>query len=226
MTARSETRSEGIYNAVRADILNGVLAPGSKLGFADIGARYTVSTGVLREVLPRLVEQGLAGWEPQLGYRVVSLTVPDLMHLTEARVAFEAMVLTQSVITGGLEWETGVVAAHHHLSKTPTHQDEGTINLEWPVIHARFHRALLSGCPNPRLRDIVNDLRDVSEVYRCWSVTPGTAHMRDVAAEHKAIADAAIARDVDGAVGALTAHIQATTYMLLESQKQDTDVSA
>ena len=58
---------------------------------------------------------------------------------------------------------------------------------------------------------------EVAEVYRGWSAGPGLAAERDVAAEHKALAEAATARDADAACDLLARHIQLTTDLLLGS---------
>jgi DNA-binding GntR family transcriptional regulator len=59
-------------------------------------------------------------------------------------------------------------------------------------------------------------MREVAEVYRVWSAAPGLAAERDVAAEHKALVEAAAARDADAGVALLAAHIQLTTDLLLD----------
>lgn len=211
--------------ALRNDILNGHLAPGTQLGFADLTARYDASTGVLREVLPRLVEQGLATTQPQTGYRIVEVTVEDLVHLTEARVALETQVLGQSIRDGDLDWESSVVAAHHRLSQLSTFDTSGEISPLWLEAHRRFHQVLLEGCPNRRLREVAERLRDVSEVYRCWSVlNTEQIQLRD--AEHARIASLAVKRDIDGAQQALTDHINKTTELLLAAQRRTATVGS
>src|SRR5689334_11074540 len=104
------TRADVVLGLIRAEILNGRLAPGSRLGFVDLGERYKVSTGVLREVLPRLVERGLATSEAQRGFRVIDVSVERLTQLTDARVAIETLVTRQAVAHGDITWETDVVA--------------------------------------------------------------------------------------------------------------------
>ncbi|MEV4548320.1 GntR family transcriptional regulator [Nonomuraea wenchangensis] len=215
------TRGEVILRALRNDILNGYLLPGSPLGFADLGARYQASTGVLREVLPRLVEQGLVTVVPQIGYRVVEVSVQDLVHLTEARAAIETQVLAQSIRDGDLDWESSVVAAHHRLSQLSTIRDDGEINTDWLHAHRRFHQVLLEGCPNLRLREVAERLRDISEVYRCWSVR-NTEQLQQRDAEHARLAALALERDVEGAKKELTDHIHRTTEVLLAAQKDAT----
>lgn len=219
MARTSTTRADEIYLRLRSDILNGRLAPGSRLPFAELGARYTASSGVLREALPRLVAEGLVTSEPQLGFRVVSVSIADLQHLTEARVAIETLVLRQSVECADVTWESAVLAAHHTLSRTPLPADDGTINPEWLSAHARFHQVIQEACPNPRLRAIAGSLRDAAEVYRCWSRPFGEEQHRDVAAEHRRIAEAALARDAEAAIAAQRDHIELTARLVVQSRE-------
>lgn len=212
------TRGDEAYALIRADILSGRLRPGERLPFAAMTAQYGLSAGVLREALPRLVEQGLVLSKPQLGFQVVPVSVRDLRDLTQARVAIETLVLRLSIEHGDVGWESRVLAAHHTLSRTPVEDDAGDpVSERWRAAHAEYHAALLEACPNPRLRSIAHTLRDAGELYRCWSkgLRDGVEDDRDVAAEHRRILDATLARDVDTAVRELTVHIERTTAVLI-----------
>jgi DNA-binding GntR family transcriptional regulator len=212
------TRAEKVYAELRSDILNGRIGPGERLPFAQLCERYQASTGVLREVLPRLVEQGLATSERQFGFRVIPVSEADLRHLTELRVTIESQALRQSVEHGELAWQSRLVAVHHTLAATPMTVPSGAINEDWLEVHARFHSTLNEACPNSRLRGLADSLRAVSEVYRCWSGVATDGEDRDVTGEHGRILDAALAGDADSAVAELTAHIQRTTDALLASR--------
>ncbi len=203
---------------MRADILNGAFAPGARLGFAELTGRYDVSVGVLREVLPRLVEQGLATSEPQLGFRVVTVSVAELEELTEARVALELIVSERAVAQGDLAWETGLIAAHHVLDRTPILRPDGSTNPTWIDAHQLFHEALWSGSGNRYLNEAAAQLRTISEVYRCWTRDPYRTTDRDVVGEHRAITDAAIRRDVAGCLELVEKHIRTTTALLIATQ--------
>ncbi|MFB7595011.1 GntR family transcriptional regulator [Streptomyces sp. NPDC056160] len=215
-TASPMTRAEEIYRRLRADILNGRHEPGSRLRVEALKERYGASSGVLREALPRLVGQGLATFAPQQGFRVVTVSPELLRELTEARVVIETHVVRESVTHGTVEWESDLLAAHHQLARTAFAGEDGEIEERWLSAHARFHRVLLEGCSNRKLRDIAAQLRDSAEVYRCWARTPTERGARDVAAEHKEICDRAIARDATGVVEALGRHINSTTRLLLD----------
>ncbi|AKS35278.1 GntR family transcriptional regulator [Mycolicibacterium goodii] len=207
-----------VYQALRADILAGRLAPGSRLGFAALVDRYDCSIGAIREALQRLSEQELVVAEPKRGFRVVAISSEDLSDLTEARCEIEVLALRYAVNRGDLAWESKVVAAHHRMERTPMYAtaDPDRFNDDWVLAHAAFHQALLDGCPNRRILATASALRDSAELYRQWSA-PRHDRKRDIAAEHRAILDAAVGRDPDLACDLLTAHIERTTNVLLSS---------
>ena len=190
------TRTEQVYSQLRADISVGSRAAGTKLRFADLTVRYDCSTSVVREGLTRLVEQGLVQSEPQHGFHVTPLSQDDLDDLTTARCEIEGLVLRMSIEHGDIAWESEVVAAHHALDRTPmeTGGDPVVMSEEWTLAHARFHQALLSACPNQRLRNMALSLRDAAELYRRWSRPLGQDRDRDVQGEHRAIGGCRVAR--------------------------------
>lgn len=216
----SPTRADAVLASVRLDILRGVLVPGSRLGFNDLGQRYDVSSGVLREVLPRLVEQGLATTAPQHGYRVVDVTVERLTHLTDARVAIETLVTREATQRGDLAWEADVVAKHHALARLSEEVVGDGIHEDWIAAHEQFHLSILGGCPNTYLVDAARRLRSVAEVFRCWAAPENEASERDVSGEHRGLMEAAIGRDPDLAAERTAAHIRRTTDLLLHAQQR------
>ena len=125
------------------------------------------------------------------------------------------MALRDSIERGALSWETGVVAAHHALNRTPYLDDKGGLNVAKMCAHRDFHHALGSGCGSPRLIELVDNLRDSAELYRAWATSIAHDDQRDVTAEHDQIARAALARDADAASAALRNHIERSTTALL-----------
>ena len=217
--ATTRTKAERVYEVLRADILAGRLQPGSRLRYAELCDRYETSTGVLREAMLRLSEQGLVKGEPQQGFQVVDLSIEDLRDLTGARVVLESLALRSALADGDIEWESRILASHHRLSRTAQYNadDPDRLSDEWVAEHAEFHRALLDGCTNRRIKEIASSLRDSAELYRRWSLPLGKGADRDVAAEHDELLQAVLDRDTDRAVQSLTNHITATSNILLDS---------
>ena len=215
MTTVEGTRTSSVYATLRADLLAGRVEPGSKLRLAALGSRFDVSLSVVREALTRLSEQGLVVANPNRGFSVVSLSPEDLVDLTRTRVDIETLAVRRSVEQGSLDWETALVAAHHHLAGTPIDGPAGEVTAAWLASPRGFPRALLAGCGSPRLEAIASALRDSAELYRSWSRSIAHDDDRDIACEHRRLTELAIARDTAGTVDALAAHIERTTDALL-----------
>jgi DNA-binding GntR family transcriptional regulator len=181
----------------------------------SLSQAYGLSSGVIREALPRLVGEGLAVASPQQGVRVVAVNMADLAQLTDAAVEVETLVLRRSLAEGSIQWESTVVASHHELSRQSLRDEDGTINDEWALAHSRFHMAILEGCANRRLVSVAASLRDAGEVYRRWSDHPRKMSSQEHDNNHRRICDLVLERDTEGAVKELRRHIEITTELIL-----------
>ncbi|MGW6620837.1 GntR family transcriptional regulator [Nocardia sp. NPDC055002] len=211
------TRTDGVYQALRADILGGRLIPGARLKFPELSERYKASVGATREALTKLAAEGLVTTKAHQGYLVRPLSHQDLADLTTARVEIESLVLKLSVLDGDMHWEADALAAHHLLERAqfrdpadPNHPTD-----EWSTAHVAFHNALLAGCGNRRLLDTAQALRQEAELYLQWSVSFGNEPDRDLAGEHRALLDAALSRKADLAQELLRDHIAHTAQLLI-----------
>jgi DNA-binding GntR family transcriptional regulator len=213
---RQTRRTETIYARIRSGILDGTLRPGKRLKFPDVCAEFDASVAVIREALIRLAGEGLVSAEAHQGFAVTAISPDHLAELTYARLQIEGMVLRQSIRDGDLQWESALLAAYHTLQGT-SRTNDGRLSDAWTTAHAEFHKALLSGCPNLRLRSIAEGLRSEAELYRQWSVTLGDEPGRNIDAEHKMLLTGAIARDDVGTVNALQEHIKHTSRLLMAS---------
>jgi DNA-binding GntR family transcriptional regulator len=212
----SSSRTDQVFQRLRADILHGRLEPGSRLRVEALSRRYGVSGGVVREALPRLVGQGLAVALPQQGVRVISVDLDDLTQLTDAAIEIETLVLRRSLAEGSIEWEASVLAAHHQLSRLVLRDTDATINDEWAEAHTRFHLTILDGCANRRLKHVAASLRDSGEVYRRWADRDGAMSEQQHEDNHRRIRDLVLSRDAEEAVDELRRHIELTTSLIVE----------
>lgn len=218
MAMRGNARTLGVdvYEQIRDRILRGDFAPGARLRPATLGPEYDVSVSVVREALTRLSEQGLVLAEPNLGFAVPLLSRERLENIVQARVEVEGITIRISVESGDLAWESSVMAAHHTLNRTPLRLEDQGLNPDWVTAHRQFHAQLLAGCQNDVLLGICASLFQSAELYRNWS-EPSPGAQRNVAAEHDALAKAAIAREADKASALLKAHIEKTRDLAVKN---------
>lgn len=211
-----ESLAVDVYERLRADIYDCRLTPGARLKPAELGARFGVSIGVMREALGLLAAQQLVRWERNRGYHVVTLSPAALADLIEARKISEGAALRLSIARGGVTWESEVLAAHHRMASLPGYlDDKRSRNPEWAKAHIAFHHKLIEACGNPVLLDICVRLSDAAELYRAWSGAGGTPH-RDLDAEHRALMEAALAHDGDAAVRLFEDHVERTRAIVLD----------
>ena len=170
------SRSARVYATLRAEILEGGFAPGQALKPQDLADRLGVSLAVVREVLLRLVGEGLAERRPNRGFTAPAADDRRWEELGDARAAVEPQLLRLAVERGDLAWEAGVRETFRTLDRTPVHDGDGPqVSEAWSHAHHRFHRALLEGCGNPVLLETFERLWRLSELARRWSAlgSPG-----------------------------------------------------
>ncbi|MDL5160110.1 GntR family transcriptional regulator [Actinomycetospora termitidis] len=199
------------FERLRADIVGGRLVPGERLRPGGIASAEEVSLNVVREALNRLAGARLVRASPQLGFTVATTSVDDLRDLTDVRSLVEGEALRRSIERGDLTWEGELVAAHHRLERTPMVSADrpDVLDEAWMDVHVAFHAATMSACGSPRMIEMVADLQECASLYRRWSVRVDGGR-RDVAGEHRAIFEAAVARDADAACRAHLDHIGRT----------------
>ena len=198
---------EDVVQRLREDILSGTLQPEQRLKFEELRFRYAASVATLREALLHLVSEGLVQSEQNRGFAVAPVSVADFQDITERRVEFEKQAIADSIAHGNDVWEAEIVTSLHLLLKLA--EGAGTRSPEWPARHRRFHQALVARCQSPWLLHFRSVLFDQAERYRSLGRRYRKAP-RDVSAEHKALADTALDRDVSKAVLLSEKHIRST----------------
>lgn len=213
---------EGAYETIRDDILDGKLAPNAKLRLDMLRERYGVSASTLREALTRLVGEALVTSEEQRGFRVAAVSIEDAADLTQTRKLIELEALRQSILLGDDVWEAKLVASYHRLSKVEEKlaNDPGSALTEYEHRNRDFHRALIAACPSRWLQHLLAILFQQSERYRRMSLV-NRAILRDVHAEHKAVMEAALARDVELACRLEGEHIEKTLMVVTKVLRQE-----
>ena len=91
LQTESQERSEVLANILCEEIIRGQLKPGEKLSETAIASRFKVSRGPVREALRRLSERNFVDFIPNVGARVASTSLIDMLHLMEVRESLEIL---------------------------------------------------------------------------------------------------------------------------------------
>src|SRR5581483_9266635 len=218
----SRTLAEQTYDTLKGDLLAGAFAPGSALLTRELLARYGCGISPLREAIARLVGEDLLAASGHRGVRVPLPSVGDLNETYRIRTLLECEALRLALQNGDDVWESEIVAACYRLERAPLPArtttrsptrgaDRGEAVIAWETRHRDFHGALIAAANAPRLIRMIDQLTDQTERYRAIRLVRADAALlkRDLAAEHRALADATIARDA-GAIDLLAGHLEST----------------
>lgn len=219
MSPKADNVASRAIELLRDGILFGTWVPGSRLSPAALASQFQLSTTIIREALTRLAGEGLITIIPNRGFFIPELSLRELSDLTELRITTEALALRLSLTRGDLEWESDLISAHHMLARTerrsgtdPTH-----FTPEWERRHQAFHQALIAGSGFETAVSLSANLGTKTSLYRQWAAPSPAAAKRDIELEHQSLLDAALARDIDGAIELLEAHYRRTLEVVLKS---------
>jgi DNA-binding GntR family transcriptional regulator len=195
------------YQRIRGDILFGRLPPGRKLKLDQLRAAYGASVSTLREILSRLQSERLVVAEGQKGFSVAPISVANLIEIAALRRLLECRALEQSFRSGGVEWESRVVAAHHRLAHMETRMAAGDRSgtETWKRYDWEFHQALISGCGSRLLTDTHAAVFDKYLRYQMIALSYRGAI---AAEEHAELMRCALDRDIDRAAAVLARHVE------------------
>lgn len=212
-----------VRDQLRTAILKGELAPRQKLRLEELGASYRVSLSPVREALLRLMGERLVVGEDQKGFSVAETSLANLDEVMALRMLLEPYALRLSIGCGGIEWEERLVALAHRLRRIETDSAVPFALEDWEQAHRQFHLALLSACGMPLLLDFCSMLYDLADRYRRLYLARHPPQ-RNVAAEHEAILQLAVGRDV-AACELLHDHIRRTGVVVATFMRESATAS-
>lgn len=229
----SRTKSSGTLEAeahqkLLGDILSGQLAPNTKLKVRELSERYEIGATPLREALSRLVPDGLVQLEQNKGFRVASLSLRELVEITEMRQVVEAEAFRRAVENGNEQWEGQIIASLHRLNKAivaDSARMDDAIRLEFEDRHREYHRVLISACGNSRLVQSVETLHQHLIRYRAiFRVTEVSGD--ELRYMHDELARIAVERDVESAATIMRRHVRVNVDQVKQGLRADPSLSA
>jgi len=211
---RGATVSAGIYRDLRDDILSLRRKPGESIAEKLIAQDYGVSRTPVREAVLKLADEGLIEIFPQSGTFVSRIPLGALPEaiairrvLEEASVRYAAQRATRSQI------------ARLRVCLEVQHERETAGDHEgFHQADEEFHALLAEVAGYPGFWTLIQQVKVQIDRYRRLTL-PVRGRMGLVVAEHKAIVDAIAAKDPDGAVAALTTHLDDMQSSIADAQK-------
>lgn len=201
MTAKVKSmNAEGIYATLRSEIVGGALPPGTALREVAVAARFGVSRTPIREVLRRLLHDGLLE-RASTGLQVVTNSVERTIQVYDLRILLEGQVAVEAAET---RRAADLLLLHRLLE-----HDRSLVD---PPIALRvqsnleFHNAIWDAAHNTVLRDILGRLA-MHGVSAPQTTLDDDARWVQSLDEHEALIRAIEERDVVSAKRIAEQHI-------------------
>jgi len=208
MNGAELTRAEQVFKRIQSAIVEGQIAPGSKISEPELAKRYGISRGPLREAMHRLEGQKLLVRVPHIGARVVSLSAKELIELYQVREALEGLacrLAAEHMPASEIDELRQILELHEQDAAFQAgvgyYQQEGDFD---------FHFRIIKGSGNAALTRLLGDeLYQLMRMYRLqFASTP--KRPRQAFIEHHRILDALAARDAELAQMLMQRHIAAS----------------
>jgi DNA-binding GntR family transcriptional regulator len=190
------------YDALRAAIVSGDIAPDARLVEADVSATFGMSRGAVRTALIRLEQDGLVVREPHRGARVRKVSNQEAVEILQARAVLEGLAARQAaerIDQAGRERLGACLARHRELLELGDLLGASDAN-------ADLHAALLELSAHGTAQRLIHALHSQTVRYQYRTVLiPG----RSAASleEHTAIVEAVVGGRPDDADVAMRRHL-------------------
>jgi len=200
-----------LHAHLRRMIMNEELPAGTELNQADLGRRYNVSRGPMREALRLLQQEGLVDMQLNQRATVRELNGNEVDQLYGARVALESLGVR--ITAGHLrpdEYEAAC-ARLEEMDDALAHNDMPA----WIGEHREFHQLCSARAEGP-LAEIILSYSERSERYLRYAQNANPNTFAIARAEHARILRLIGSGDADGASALMASHLATTAMLVLK----------
>lgn len=151
-----------VFNTLREAILKGELKPGERLMELQLAAKLGVSRTPIREAIRMLEQEGLAVTIPRKGAEVARMTEKDMEDVLQIREALDELAAS-------IACEQMTPEELEELRKAAKEFEEYTKSEDLKRIaemDVRFHDIIYQATRNPKLVNMLNNLREQMYRYR------------------------------------------------------------
>lgn len=195
--------SELVLDRLRKDIIENQFALGEKISEAQLSELYGVTKAPIRSAYIRLEGEGLIEIRPQAGTFVFKPSADELRALCELRTALEieAMQLAMLRDPAGLEGDFRRICTAMEEALRIKGRDT------YQRLDTELHLAILARAFSPLLEKTYGSQVNSRFAALRYRFSQEEKHNANSIAEHRALRDAVVGRDVTEATRLLRAHI-------------------
>jgi DNA-binding GntR family transcriptional regulator len=196
------TNADSSYESLREAIVQGEIAPNSRLVESDVVTTFHMSRAAVRNALIRLEQEGLVVREPHRGARVRQVSDREAIEILQARAVLEGLAVrmtAERIDEEGIERLGACLARHRELLESGDLLGASDAN-------ADLHAALIELSGHSTAQRLIHGLSSQTVRYQYRTILiPGRPAASQ--AEHAAIVEAVVAREPERAEQAMRRHL-------------------
>ncbi len=192
-----------VFNTLREAILRGDLQPGERLMELQLAAKLGVSRTPIREAIRMLEQEGLAVTMPRKGAEVAKMTLKGMEDVLEIRGALDELA-SQLACERITKEQLERLAARKQDFEDSLKSGDVKLIAEADV---NFHDIIYEATGNPKLVNLLNNLREQIYRYRVEYIKDANNHPILIK-EHEAIYQSLLNRNKEDAVIAIHEHVE------------------
>lgn len=192
-----------VFHTLREAILKGDLKPGERLMELQLADKLGVSRTPIREAIRMLQQEGLAVTIPRRGAEVAKMTEKDMEDVLQVRDALDelaASIACEQITAEELEELKRTMREFEESTKT------GDVK-RIAEVDVKFHDIIYKATRNPKLENILNNLREQMYRYRVEYLKDERS-FPTLIKEHSEIVEGLAKKDKEKVIAAMHKHVE------------------
>lgn len=205
------TATDRAYEFTKARVLDSTYAGGELITEGEVAEALGMSRTPVREAFLRLQSEGLLRLYPKRGALVVPVSVAEVDAVMETRMLVERFALDK-VLAGGPA--PGIA---DELDRAIAEQEQRAVAGDadgFVAVDREFHTTFVTAAGNPIITALYDSVRDRQRRMILTSLLVDRKRIDSILVEHRALAEAMRAGELERARTVLDAHLRGTLQLL------------
>lgn len=192
-----------VFVTLREAILEGKLKPGDRLMEIQLSNQLGVSRTPIREAIRMLEKEGLAITIPRKGAQVAKLSEKDMEDVLEIRNVLDELAVSTACDRMDEDELMALKAAKESFEIAVKKKDTTAI----AEADVAFHDVIYQACKNPKLENILSNLREQMYRYRLEYVKDERVY-KNLVEEHNALYEGFVKKNKELLITITNKHLQ------------------